>query len=121
MAPLNLRKSCSAPVRLRNSIGIDIISQLPSVQSMDNSTKHAWVSSEALEGYQRTDSNYQSGNESQNISIFRGSCAKDMQLDHLHIHSFSYPEWPTLSHTDPAIDLIKAIKEELNKFDHQSQ
>lgn len=35
----------------------------------------------------------------------------------LHIHSVSYPEWPSLSETDPAIELIRSIKEELKKFE----
>jgi hypothetical protein len=41
------------------------------------------------------------------------------QLKHptLHIHSISYPTWPSLSDTDPAIELIRSIKEELKKFD----
>ena len=41
------------------------------------------------------------------------------QLKHptLHIHSISYPTWPSLSDTDPAIELIRSIKEELKKFE----
>lgn len=35
----------------------------------------------------------------------------------LHIHSNSFPAWPSLSDTDPAIDLINTIKAELKKFD----
>ncbi|XP_057368038.1 uncharacterized protein LOC130689038 [Daphnia carinata] len=35
----------------------------------------------------------------------------------LHIHSISYPTWPSLSDTDPAIELIRTIKDELKKFD----
>lgn len=123
---LTMRKSCSAPVRLQKSVGTNVVCPLAHFQASDVSTKHAWASSEQLEGCHQVPpgSSVQSANESTNTSAFGDSCAKNTQcaqLDHLHVHSFSYPEWPTLSHTDPAIDLIKCIKEELSKFDHHNQ
>ena len=38
----------------------------------------------------------------------------------LHVHSSSVPAWTQLSESDPALDLIRAIKEELKKFDQPS-
>lgn len=37
----------------------------------------------------------------------------------LHVHSNSFPAWPSLSEADPAIDLINTIKAELKKFEHR--
>lgn len=49
-----------------------------------------------------------------------GSPPRAAEPAHLHVHSSSLPAWARLSDSDPAVDLIRAIKEELNKFDHPS-
>lgn len=62
---------------------------------------------------------YESSNieSSDDHSIAGRQQATHLKHPALHIHSISYPTWPSLSDTDPAIELIRTIKDELKKFE----
>lgn len=98
--------------------------------------RRAWSSSDQLELPLRPTSNnvdvvmpttYESSGNDENsdsrtTSVERqppqsAKSAGQLRNPSLHIHSISYPAWPSLSDTDPAIELIRSIKEELKKFE----
>ena len=83
----------------------------------------AWTSTEPIPQPVRVDRATSAGSMTpvQPIVTLSESVSSSKDRVPLHVHSLSYPAWPSLSESDPAIDLIRAIKDELKKFDPDSQ
>lgn len=104
------RKVSSAPGNVRQNSG----EPLP---------RRAWVSSSPLMTTSIAIDNNKSSSSSRNINDL--SPANKLPLSStvikpppLHIHSISFPGLG-IGDTDPATELIRSIKQELKKFDHQ--
>ena len=120
---LRSRKISSAPVPLEGAGSKD------GQRKMKH--RRAWSSSDPVESPIRPTSNnvdiimptnYESsGNDNSDGRTTSGrdppQATGQLRNPSLHIHSISYPAWPSLSDGDPAIELIRSIKEELKKFE----
>lgn len=93
--------------------------------------KRAWSSSDPIKSPLHIESNLCNAPAAYQPSLFDPMPAIPGQQDaadgsplrnpSLHVHSSSFPAWPAIGDTDPAIELIRSIKEELKKFDHQDR
>lgn len=113
------RKISSAPVPLESSKGGQ-----PPVHH-----RRAWSSSDQMESIRPSNNvdiimptNHESSGNENSDSRSTPEPQQQTNKGHLrnpslHVHSISYPAWPSLSETDPAIELIRSIKEELKKFE----
>lgn len=115
----------SAPVRMENSKD-----NKKEEEERKAARTKAWASNDRIESSRRSKhANDQHGKKGKSSKHRRNGNDDDDDDDEsiagrqpappLHVHSISFPAWPSLSDTDPAIDLIRSIKEELKKFDHQ--
>lgn len=106
----------SAPVCLQSGSSTERAEPLP---------KRAWSSSDPIKSPVHSESNLYNVSTTYQFGLFDpkipGQSDSPLRNPSLHVHSSSFPAWPAIGDTDPAIELIRSIKEELKKFDHQDR
>ena len=119
----NPRKIFSAPVRLSKNEGAQGELYSPLAVDDHDLTRKAWTSSSqdrpsTPEHQLETVVYHQSFKLPNEIGATAPDHDKNRPAPPFHhVHSYSFPTWPNISESDPAIQLIQTIQKELKRFD----